>query len=415
METKVKFRFSVKVFTSLLLLISTINLYGQNLNKARKYFDSLEAKIIEKDSLLLSYPALNIFMAKRINSYLSGSSDLSLFKSYFVIDPTDGRLFLGLNCAKDPSKTEKRTKWIATFGVKGNIKESFSTIYSGNNSKLSNDMGASFKISLLGRGIIFYGNKTEIQPKNKINGQGSSKIVFSPFHTVSYQRIQMKNELLKKMKSDSTDFVNNLKGIGDDNYINYKKGEYFDKRSKFYKREFITKEAELAEDEDLKVAYWNHWASFELYAPFTSSTYEVAQTFDTSILTKSIYAFEGTFQYNNVYEGTKFKLFANASFGVKYTNNVKTESINKYEINEYKNLGGIDTLKLGQIESNEVYIGNYENFISPFIRAQAVFLFIKKKSGLSFMYERYFGSFEPINMKVGVPISLSGISHFFLF
>ena len=154
------------ILSAIFIVLICPNLISQNFNESRYYFDNLEKKINEKDTLLISYPAFNVFMAKKVNTYLTGSSDLSINKSYFIIDPTDGRLFLGYNIAKDPSKDDNRTKLVMTTGLKMNASDAFSTIYDGEKEKIEDYIGASIKLTWLGKGIIFYDHgKIEVQGK----------------------------------------------------------------------------------------------------------------------------------------------------------------------------------------------------------------------------------------------------------
>jgi hypothetical protein len=110
---------------------------------------------------LMTNGGLNLFFAKRINTYLTGSSDLSVNQSYFVVDPTDGRLTIGHSWNTNPSLKGERAKHMLTLGLKTNVKDNLSSIYSGSK-KWSGNMGITLKYTITGRGVISY-NDTKMK------------------------------------------------------------------------------------------------------------------------------------------------------------------------------------------------------------------------------------------------------------
>lgn len=400
----------------LLLSLSTLCSFAlndataQNFNDARQYFNTIEQQI-KHDTLLMSYPALNVLMAKKVNTYLTGSSDLSLNKSYFIIDPTDGRLFLGYNISKAPSKTNTRTKWVLTTGVKSNIADAFSTIYAGDKKKAASDMGLSLKLTRLGRGVIFYANDKQVQRNNlKIFGlEDNEESEYSQKEVASYYRAQFKNELETSMKLDSVSFENTIQNVGTSAYRALKRQTFYEERNKYYRTQFITMEADNIDNEAIYNSFWNNWISLDVYIPFTKQEFDVANDFYSSVTTKSLYNFEGTLLWSHIYENAKTRWFGSIGLGATVFNSINTSMIDKYSIGNYKKLGGTDTLNLAQLETNDIYIGAYSDYLTPFFRAQIVSLFLAKRQiGLSFMAEKYINSYNPLNLKLGIPFSLTG-------
>jgi hypothetical protein len=407
------------VFYLLAMALISSNILGQSpdFNSVRKYYSDLEKQINghDHDTLLISYPALNVFMAKKVNTYLSGSSDLSLNRSYFILDPTDGRLFLGYNFSKDPSKGEKRTKFVLTVGLKANVAEAFSTIYNGDDKKMPGNIGASIKFTWLGRGIIFYDEGESQIEQNNLNQtflygiDPDAEIKYSQKQIARYYRKQLQNEIEEKMIKDSASYKTKMEGVGEVNYRKVQENIYFSKRNEYYKSLFITKEAENLEEIGYYKAYWNHWVSFDFYIPFTMQSFEVAKDLNSPISTENLYNFDGAILWNQIYERGKIRLLNSVVFGVKNLNNINTSLIKKYSINDYVTLGGVDTIKLAQIESKDVYIGPNEDYFTPYIRFQFISFFLAKKQiGLSFQIEKYLSNYDPLNLKIGIPVTLPG-------
>ncbi|WP_222164779.1 hypothetical protein [Edaphocola aurantiacus] len=385
--------------------------YTQDFNDVRVYIEDLKSKAI-RDTSLMSDQGLNIFMAKKVNTYLTGSGDLSMNKNYFIIDPTDGRLFLGHNWAKDPSQDTFRTKWIFTTGIKSNVAEAFSTIYSGKDKKLSNNTGLALKLTLLGRGIIYFGeNGTQIQTKElkKFGLTDTTMDRYQQQEIANYYREQLKNEINDLIIIDSTKFENKIENTGTEAFRALKRKEFYSKKAKFYKKMFIEEESRYIEEEEIYNAFWNHWVSLDIYIPITRQQYRVAESFTALIEDRMLYNFEGTLIWSNIYERKKMRLLASIGLGTKIMNNITTAELEKYSIGSYKQLGGTDTLSLAQIKTDEIYIGNYNQFFIPLLKFNLVNFFLANKQiGLSLLAEKHFGAYNPLNIKAGIPFNLKG-------
>src|SRR4051812_42355898 len=149
----------MKPLTTIILLSITTFAHAQGIHsttEAQNYVNTLERQVMTNnagaDSMLVSYQALNVFFAKKVNTYLTAIGDLSLFNRYAVINSADKRLFIGQNFAKKPWANEERTKHIFTVGLEAKAEDNFSELYSGNN--FSSDIGASLKYTWLGRGVL---------------------------------------------------------------------------------------------------------------------------------------------------------------------------------------------------------------------------------------------------------------------
>ncbi|QCR24510.1 hypothetical protein [Pontibacter sp. SGAir0037] len=407
-------RHLLRLYIIVVFIFLNSSTYAQEIyNKSRRFIDSLDNAT---GTVLMTDPGLNVFMAKKVNTYLTGTGDLSLNKSYFIIDPTDGRLFIGTNHAKDPSSGDGRTKWVFTGGIKMNVADAFSIIYSGEDNKLKENIGAVLKLTLLGRGIISYdANRILRQQKNLVNlGLDSTgQISYTDQEAGEYLRRQVKNQIYAEMKEDSTDFINSLSGLIDDeqaqNWAIKKLDDHIKKQNKKYRSAYITREADNIDEEGMYNWFWNHWLSLNIYVPFTKQPYEVSEDFTSPIVEKKLYNIEAGLLYNHILEKEKIRLFISLGGGLKNHNNIITSSLKKHSINDYRNLGGVDTLKLAQLQAKDVYIGNYTSYFTPFTRFQIVSFFLAEKSiGLSFSAEKYMKGYDPLNIKLGIPFTLTG-------
>ena len=390
----------------------SIGLWAQNFNEARNYFLTLEDQINEEDTVLISYPALNVFMARKVNTYLVGSSDLSLNRSYFILNPTEGRLFLGHNFAKDPSKELRRTRSVFTIGLKADVEKGVASFFSGASDELSSNLGAAIKLTLLGRGKIYFDTSGyQIQRKRlkELNLVDTARIVFSQKKVAAFNRREFRHELLNKMADDSISFEKKMSSIGDRSYATAKRGKFYGQKNDEYKSLYITKEADALDAEEYYDAFYNHWVSLDFYVPFTGSTYTVAEAFSSPIHTREIYNFEGSLLWSHIYEKRTVRFLGSLSVGGKLLNNINTAQLDAFSIADYLQLGGIDTLKLARLDDKDVYVGPYESHFTPFAQLHIVSFFIAKKNlGLSLQVERFWGNYNPLNLKIGIPFVQEG-------
>lgn len=395
-----------------MLLGLTYSGYSQNFNEARNYFTELEEQIntAKDDTLLMSYPALNIFFAKKVNTYLTGSSDLSINKSYFIVEPSDGRLFLGYNWAKDPSKTKKRTSFVTTFGIETDVSDEFSTIYIGSDNQVSSNIGGVVKFTWLAGGSIKYGkNNVQVQQKNSLKKYGLDTDSYSQQEVASNYRARIRNEINEEIREDSVRFTNSLQQVGGSAYRAFEKRQFYQSGNKKYKREFITREANSVARESYYNSYNYSWVSIKLYLPFTYQRFEVTPDLTSSpVYTYKFYNFDGSVLFNHLYERKKLRLIGSLGLGAEVTNNLGT-TVPQYTVTDYLELANPNNTTLAEIESEELYVGEYDEYINRYARAQVVGFFIANKQiGLSFQAEKYFNIYNPLNVEVGIPFTLQG-------
>jgi hypothetical protein len=177
---------------------------------------------------------------------------------------------------------------------------------------------------------------------------------------------------------------------------------------KKYRRKFAEEEAKAFDNEQAYDLVQTGWTSIYVYIPITTSTYTVTPNFQSNFEDKELYPWQVSLTHTRIYESTKFgRFFVKFGGSLQGTNNIKAEELDGTSIEQYKNLGGIDTITLAKIDENTVYVGEYKNFTSPKMQLQLVYFPKKWNIGLSAYAESFFGSYNPTNLKLGIPIRLN--------
>lgn len=387
-----------------LISLSVLGQKNKNIpeDSLKNYFIKI-SKTAEDTTNLLTSPGMNAFMAKKVNTYITGSSDLSLDKGYFIVDPTDGRLFIAKNI-------KLKNQIILTGGIKSNVEDKLSTLYSGEDG-VESQIGLYLKGSkILFNNIKFHKNTTEtaiLDPK-LTKSQNLQKN--SLHYGLNYNyRIQLSNELTSKLEKERGELKKKLKGITDKDYVTKKIQEFETKRFDELKKEFAKKEAENVDKNNLYTIYKALWVAADLYTPFTGQDYKIASSFDTPDSTTTLYDFEGKLILSFLYENKNSRNLFIGSFGLKKNNNIKTDKLKEFSYSDFKTLSGSDTLEVVEIDSKNIHVGDYESFNTPSIKLQYVSLrFWKKTIGYSLTIEKSYGKYDPLNFQFGIPFNLPG-------
>jgi len=367
----------------------------------KPYFELATNK--KGDTLLMSHRSLNVFFADKISNYLSEASDLSLSRGYFVLDNSDGRMFLGRSWRANKDR-EKPLKTILTGGIKANVEDNFAAFSSGR--KWNKDIGGSLKATFLRKGVIYFDPDTSA-------GSQKAKLKQKRYEIANQVMLDY-DEKLAKYKKIKAGTDNAGKDISD------KSSAYGKEAAKAFSQ------LETAYLESTSKAYnqaFTRWASIEIYVPFTTSTYKTMNNFfDTSIATTDHYPFEGGLTYTMLFDKKKWsrqplRLLTNAVLYPGTTlltfkasmianNSVKTKQLKTKAIEQYLDRGTVtDTLLLARLDSEDVYVGNFETFWTPSVSARWVYMPLDW-IGVSAAIEYRFGKANAFNWKMGVPVSL---------
>lgn len=393
-----------------LLLIMHNGLFAQyNLDKSINFINKKEQEFddLSEDTIIVSYEALNVFFARQVNTYLSSSTDLSLNKSYFVLDQPDKRIFLGYNVSRDPVKSLKRTWNILTLGLNASYGDNFSNLYSAR--ELSNDIGIGARFTLLGKGVVSF-DKTRQWNKTLFGKETEDK--YQHRERIEFQREKAKIDLVTKKKNEATEFEKSIQNITDKEYQEELRKDFYKTANETLVSDYLNLESGLLEKPRSHHWFWTWWVTADFYLPVTKIEYAVAETVINPIDTVSLKNTKISIIANMLADNRWGRLLLSGSYGWRNNNGITTDQFKKLSYFQYRNLGGTDTLRVAQLTNQEVYVGqNYETFVSTFVRGQIVFFpKIRQKTvfGFSIMAEKYYGKYNPFNLRVGIPFSLKG-------
>jgi hypothetical protein len=150
-----------------------------------------------------------------------------------------------------------------------------------------------------------------------------------------------------------------------------------------------------------------HWTSISLYLPLIREKFEVAPSFAGSFAGRHAYPLRFNVSHTRLWENSRYGRFFLVLSGEIFWNNSKeSHALSKTSFADYKEMGGSDTLHAGQMASDEVYIGDYENFFTPLLKGQFIYIPRNSHVGVSFLLEQNFGLYNALNARLGVPIVL---------
>lgn len=330
-------------------------------------------------SLIVTPKTLNHFFGKKTSYFLLQSNDLSLFSNYAFLDTDEGRVSFGHNFNLGTADEYDYISDILNIGIKSNIVDGFSSFFK--DKEFQNDIGLSIKYTHLFKGSIVPDANTK--------------------SAMDAYRSRIQSLLNCEVTSDCDPTID---ATFRDKYLD-----------KYY-------ELELEYLEKTPYSYsYKWWITPFAYLPITRSQYNTSTSFIIAP-GKSYYrpwefglSISG-FKENGL-ENDKNKLYGNVTLSALNLNTIKTESsgINKYTFDTLRTLytnSTNDTTQVVTIFSEDTYIGDYNNFWAGYAKGQLTWYFLNQEHGslgLNFEVEKYFSdSYKPLNVTVGIPITLKG-------
>lgn len=357
---------------------------------------------------------LHELTGKIISNYLSDVSDLSLSKSYAVLDNSEGKLFLGSTFNLGSTFKGQENNSFVTVGVKSNVKEGFSNYFGEN--KLNNDIGISLKYIIKSGGTLYHNSKNN---KN-VNEDQYKQILNS--------RKKLFLEKMSQLDSDVTKFKKNyLLEYPDD----YNLKDTLVNKKEFVNSKIIEKGGEFIKDEVEYIAknkiynqisFW--WFSMEGYIPVTPSVYKTSKDIFSKENQQKFSPYSFSFSANRWWsipktKDVETKYFINRIFkgnylisikaDLVYNNSILTNQITTLNFDEFQTYlpQMNNTYYLVKTNSNEMYVGDYKEFITPKLLLKFVYIypFENLNVGARFSIEKSFGYSSFLNWKIGVPFS----------
>ncbi|MCP4052310.1 MAG: hypothetical protein GY739_04430 [Mesoflavibacter sp.] len=373
------------------LKLAVENNYLFESNYIIKYDKDDTLKLKKRKYNLFNETMLNIFFAEEVSSYIGESKDLSLKKSYAVLSTADKSLFLGRSFVMFRNEDTEKLTHLFTVGVKAKLEDDFSSFLS-KDRNLENEIGITAKYTWIGRGIINYGcYEDEIR--------------------------RLQNEIIIKNKSASVS-----KNVKDDTYENELKehatiygadsNRHKEFEKKFYENKYKSYYKEISEElidrirkDKLYSHLWDHYATFELFAPVSRNFYTVYSTPTSSKEDEAFYPWKINLGYTNFLKTSSGKTLYMSLFGSVFNNNTILSELDLINITTIQS---VNPLNSSMISTSSAYLGDFDTFPTGSIKGEFVsYLFKKGTFGVSGALEQYVGEqYHPLNWKLGVPFSL---------
>lgn len=370
--------------------------------------DKLNDTTAARKSMLVSYRTLDIFFAKKIAFYLSGSNDLSLFNNYAVLDFGEDKAKIGWNInASKPESSRISDIW--TIGLQAAVAKNFATFFS--DKKLNNDIGIDLKYSHIFRGSIWFDKNVQMQKlvagKPKTNPQ---KLLMNE------KRILIATSLKMELDKKWDDYEKYIKALEKE----YPGGNFIAAEQK-EKAEAIRKkilesyfEDELGQLEDPENEAYNkssvQWISIKSFVPVTKNTYSGTSNLNQTPVDLIARKWSFGFNYSSLKEYKRNKLFLNAGIEVFKSNSVDARKMEELSLEKYKLISTVaDTSTIATLASDQIYFGSYETFWTPSLKGQLVYYpSWSQKLGIDLSLIKKFGKDQALDFVLGFPITLTG-------
>ncbi len=361
------------------------------------------------NGMIITHRALNVFFADKVASYLSDGGDLSLFSNYATLSSSDGKFSINHSFA---NRKLDRVRGLWTVGAKANIAEGFAALYE--SKQLKTDLGITVKKTWISRGVVAYDNSRQPQNASETNQKGEMDVERAYILRTLETQINQKGEEIDSAVARVFRYNDIRLQVYSLNQIDSMKNalvkKKYDKLMEEYDEEFAKQQAKKLGDLKKYKWSWVGWTSLGVYIPVTPQKYTVAPNFSGTFADEKTYPWEATLSFNGVYEQNSFagRFFGSLVIGIGQNNSAKTKDVEKTTKDQYVNLipVEVDTLLLGKLKSDEVYIGSFSQFVTPVLRGQLVWFPNGGNIGISLQADKSFGKYDPLNAKIGVPIRL---------
>lgn len=346
---------------------------------------------------VISNRAMNVFLADK-TGYVGENSDLSLFTNYVTLNSTEGKLTINHNFQK-ATGIDEPIKKLLSVGISTNFANGFAASFL--DDKFENELGLTINYKWLGAVKTHCGNQTDhLQKKQSMNALRAA-IVYS----LEIEMDQKEADFKRAVDSiDSTTIPGQkpatAKALVLKNFYQHLAVEYVEK--------FAMLQAEILTQTNNFKRITTSWTSATAYVPMVFPAYTTAQSFTTSLREKHPYPLALMLSHTRLWESAKSgRLFFTLGGTLLFNNSKLSYGLEKISINQYKNLGGTDTLRLATVKNDRVYIGDYKTSLDASFDVRIVYFPASSHIGISFLLEQNTGGYKLLNGRLGIPVVLS--------
>jgi hypothetical protein len=375
------------------------------------------AKAVDSEpKLAVTNRGLNIFFAKKLSYYVSGTRDLSLYQFTTAADIVEGRFSFNYNQGffRD-SFNDQKLKALLSIGMETDALQGIGKLWSAEK-KWNDDIGINLKLTIPFPGATIKFDKTT-QSENALLE------VLDSLKANQKDNIKMeRDDILLKIKSDIAEDVSKFINWYDSSKSlegrKVARVEKFIKTSKEkYQTQFFEEEAKALEEggkETYNVSYMS-WLSLYGYIPVTTKGNDYIKTIaDTAILANKVYRFYFNADVNFFLESTKFgSVVFRLGYEGRNMNEILAEKVTTTDITLYKQIHqNNDTILFSQIEKKQPYLGSVKNvYLNAFNLQVTVFPKALKYVGLNVHFQAVFKVEKeavkyPSKLIVGIPFSI---------
>lgn len=393
-----------------LALIATKTI-GQNTSTYEDVKNAIRFQNQEAGANFISERAFNIFMQRRVSNYLTGSSDLSLFQSYVTYSSENDKLNFGFNFARKASNG--RLSLLLNPMIETGIKKNFATLYK--KGEWENGIRGGFKATYIFPGSINYYTDTDGGVINSTTQKG--RIITKRLKILAelLLKIDEESEKYRALQSTISSELDRFRSSRQTVSINITGQEIspvdFEKKKLEYQDEFAKLEADLLDEPHAYSYSLGFWISVWGFYPLTTETLYTSPDATQIFTEKESNPWEFNIQGNMLLEGVGGVCFLNLGLRAFNNNSTLAELLTKVDYNKYLEFPGANPINLAQIESDEAYIGVYDQFVTTNVNLQVVYMAPSKgfvNAGISFRLEKNFGDYSSANLKLGFPLRFKG-------
>lgn len=322
--------------------------------------------------LLLSNRALNIFFSEAAGYYLSGPDDLTLYKNSVVANAAEGTVSIYHNL-RQPAGTDSSIRRFLSIGAQVNAGDAYNASSAGR--PYNNQFGFLVKQTWIGRPHVT-ATPAQIRTMDALRA--------NLLHSIEgeIRRRAAEEDAALAAFDTSTDIPGqdgaSAKAIARQNFAATLKQDI--------EFEYAHSQAEtLAQSFNYRVMAFN-WTSVSLYVPLVTENFQTMITPGADGIKRHAWPVHLNLTHTRLWEGSAFgRLFVSLAGDLSWNNSRDC---------------------FGLIKTGNVYVGDYESFLTPVAKAQIIYFPTNSHIGVSFLARQAIGDYHAADAILGVPIVL---------
>jgi|GEM_PF-1619964 len=443
-----------KIITCTFLLFI---LYAFKQARAQNPFNSLQRNlsdyVVNTDTtdrnLLVTSKAYNLFFQKKMTTYLTGASEISLAKVYATYSSENDKFNFGINF-KWPRKEDEKLHTLLTPMLETNVKKGIATFYEKDEWKSDIRLGA--KLTIMFRsGVITYdgldnanSHKVNMVKKRNEALRAISKQIKTESSSYRERTSATLSKSITLMRGSAQKLKDSLENIrtallidgGATTKLDKKIAELeteikqvsslsdkpqvsIDDKFKKYTSEIAKAEVEALYEPKAYSRSSVSWISLWGFLPVTESKHFTATNYTERFTEVKFNPWELNLQLNTLVDGSVASVYCAAGLKLFQNNTALSSLMAEVDNQQYYQfpMSGADTFNTAVLKTNKAYIGNFDKFVTTNLNFLLVITAPDKKKkggeklvtpGISIKFEKNLGTFSAANWRFGVPLRFRG-------